>query len=867
MRVSEATTTNKRVLTLNDIKGVDLSSAPLRVKQTRASYMKNMICKGGENHKRNGFEQVASFYDEEGKPLRINGIFPYKSEGEECKIVHAGASLYKCSSDFLIREQISLDGVELGSEKSQGYLNKDDLYIIAGDRLLVYDGEKVGALFDSENAYVPTTSIGITDDAHGSLMQPFEGVNLFSTKRINKLSGAKRGTIKASSTDESQSVFTLEGSAGTFILDGEIDLTKKVVIKTEVFIDGKLNKYSDNEAALPVVANYHSETYQKTDIKVSTIFTFPVGTVSTKGISSFMDGTIKIEIDGFAEVSGHEGSFVGDFECKIANVDGRGVVTFTPALPSPVLGEDNITVEYYTKQEAPRIKAACECSVNTYSKMLEIAADDDIVYYSSPSEGYSYFPDNNYIKALDNVSTLFAGGDFLAICSQAESAIVSFSVDSSGERIVCVPSLVSKRADVGCLAPLSSAYVEGDTLFLSDKGIYGASIGGIHMRSSNINKELLSFGKDKLRDAVSIECDGRYYLFVDGIVYIADARYKTYESNRLDVSYEYEWWRWENCHCRVATVHMGKILLGREDGRILMLGEGYSDISYYVLNSSEVLTDGHGFTFNDELGVNADDLVKIENAYKLLTGGEYVQISDSIAQIRFDDEELLRILSREILFVGQNVRIYIKATREMVDTTINAIDLMFRGAIEFSYSPASYGEPVTNTGAIIFAMCESELFTPQLVEDTEEDIGDFVLVDSYGEEASFVELDNMRVTLIKKEPVECELHSAVLNLGTDIKKKTLHKLVLVPGVDTLGEVEIGYETDRKNSAKKQAVTTELDFSAVDFNSFTFDSLFYRSFERRLHERNVQFVKFKFKSLGKGDFSIENFSCVFSINTR
>lgn len=878
MRVSEATTTNKRVLTLNDIKGVDLSSAPLRVKQTRASYMKNMICKGGVNHKRNGFEQVASFYDEEGKPLRINGIFSLGKENNDTIFVHAGTRFYLAEGDF----SAVYDCGEIGFDEKGQYFHNKGMYIFAGRKLLVYNekfpGEEEGptiySLFDSENAYIPTTSIGITDDAHGSLMQPFEGVNLFSTKRINKLSGARRGTVKTLSTDATKSIFTLDGSESTFYLDGEMDFSKNVKITTNVFLSGTA---LESEATIPLYAKYQREISGEAtidtvyNVNVSTVFEFSVGETEKDGKSTFLKDGVLYEVDSFYEEVGqfdtNETEFEGNFNCKIANVGGRGVVTFTPALPSPVLGEDNITVEYCVKKEEPKIKAICECSVNAHNKMLAIATEDDIVYFSSPTEGYSYFPDNNYIKALDNVSTLFAGGDFLAICSQAESAIVSFSVDSSGERIVCVPSLVSKRADVGCLAPLSSAYVEGDTLFLSDKGIYGASIGGIHMRSSNINKELLSFGKDKLRDAVSIECDGRYYLFVDGIVYIADARYKTYESNRLDVSYEYEWWRWENCHCRVTTVHMGKILLGREDGRILMLGEGYSDISYYVLNSSEVLTDGHGFTFNDELGVDADDLVKIENAYKLLTGGEYVQISDSIAQIRFDDEELLRILSREILFVGQNVRIYIKATREMVDTTINAIDLMFRGAIEFSYSPASYGEPVTNTGAIIFAMCESELFTPQLVEDTEEDIGDFVLVDSYGEEASFVELDNMRVTLIKKEPVECELHSAVLNLGTDIKKKTLHKLVLVPGVDTLGEVEIGYETDRKNSAKKQAVTTELDFSAVDFNSFTFDSLFYRSFERRLHERNVQFVKFKFKSLGKGDFSIENFSCVFSINTR
>lgn len=855
MKISEARTTSKSVLTLSDMKGVDLSSSPIRVKSTRASYMKNMICKGGTNHKRNGFEEIASFYGEDGEPLAINGIFSYKSEGEEYKIVHAGASLYKCSSDFSTRELISLDGVELGSEKSQGYLSKDELYIIAGDRLLVYDGEKVGALFDSENAYVPTTSIGITDDAHGSLMQPFEGVNLFSTKRINKLSGARRGTIKASSTDESQSVFTLEGSAGTFILDGEVDLTKEVVIKTEVFIDGKLNKYSDNEAALPVVAIYHSETYQKSDIKVNTIFSFPVGTVSTKGISSFMDGAIKIEIDGFAEVSGHEGSFVGDFECKIANVDGRGVVTFTPALPSPVLGEDNITVEYYTKKVEPKIKAACECSVNTYSKMLAIATDDDIVYYSSPSEGYSYFPDNNYLKAINDVSSLIAGGNFLGVASKNELAIISFSIDSSGEKIVCVPSLVKKHRDVGCINAYSQAYVEGDTLFLSSKGVYGASLSDVFMRSSNINKELTALGEEKLKNAVALEHDGRYYLFVDEIVYIADARYKTYESNRLDVSYEYEWWRWENCPCRVAINHNGKLLLGREDGRIMATHEGYSDITYYELSSSEALTNGNSFVFNEEIEIGESDRIKIEGAKSSVMALEQIYLfknTDEL-QITLDVGDFLALLQRGVIAIDKRL-------------------VFYSDEKQFSFTVASYN---LEEGKIIGKNYEGELFHQgimvyeepyELFSFLKNDEGDYILLNSYGEAVSFIEYDNISVAIVKKVPVECEIHTALFNFAADMKKKTIHKIAFVLGTKTAGKIQVGYETERKNRLMGQ-VSDALDFSSLDFDNFTFDSTFLRSFDKRVHERNVQFIRLKLLSLEDADFSIESLSVIYSTNSR
>lgn len=865
MRISEAKTTSKGVLTLSDIKGVDLSSSPVRVKSTRASYMKNMICKGGVNHKRNGFEEIASFYGEDGESLAINGIFPYISEGEDYKIVHAGASLYKCSSDFSIKELISLDGVELGSEKSQGYLSKDELYIIAGERLLVYDGEKVGALFDRENAYVPTTSIGILDEVGGSLTQPYEGVNLFSSKRINKLTGKRRGTTKASSTDATQNVFTLEESKSTFFLDGEIDFEKDVVITADVFIDGGLNKYSENETALPVVAYYSNELYAKSNINVSTIFAFPAGTVSVKGSSSFMNGAQKVEIDGFAEPSGYEGAFTGDFECEIANVDGRGVVTFTPALPSPVLGEDNITVEYYTKKEAPKIKAACECSVNTYSKMLVIATEDDVVYYSSPSEGYSYFPDNNYLKAVNNVSSLIAGGDFLGVASKDELAVVTFSIDSSGEKIVCVPSLVKKHRDIGCSYGYSQAYLEGDTLFLSSKGVFGASQSDVHMRSGNINKELTSYASESFEDACALEHDGRYYLFIDGQVYIADARYKTYESDRLDVSYEYEWWRWENCPCRVAINFNGRLLLGREDGRIMATHEGYSDITYYKLNSSEVLTDGNSFVFNEELGVCESDRVKIEGAYRYLSGGTFEYLPENKARIIFENDELLRVLQKNILREGQAVRIYIKAQRITADVVIEALNLE-EASISFSYTPNDY-ELQSSSGTAIYGLCEGELFTPMKNEETTAELWDYILLDDFGEQAYFMDFDNIKATIIYKKTVECEIHTSLFNLATDMKKKTIHKIAFIPGASASGKIQIGYETDKRSKLVGQVAGAELDFSSLDFDNFTFDSAFLRCFEKRVLERNVQFIRFKLLSLEDADFSIESLSVVYSTNSR
>lgn len=879
MRVSEATTTNKRVLSLNKIKGVDLSSAPLRVKETRASWINNMISKDGTNHKRNGFEEIARFYDEDGLPLKINGITSLGANNNDFIYIHAGENLYGAESDF----SKIYDLGKIGTDKKCSYFPNDGyMYILADNRLLFYNGKMQGEeasdtiypLFDGENAYVPTTSIGITDTAHGSLMQSFEGVNLFNTKRINKLTGTKNGTTYPVEVNgESYDIFTLDKSEGMFHLDGEIDLSKPVKITANTYISNSSGPCSLFMSAYTMYVDDNGEEKESNTFnkEIKTIFAFEPGEQIKEGTSTLFIGDEKKEIvrfkeitPGLSEISGYK-AFEGCFKAEITNKNGRGVVTFTPALPSSFEGEDNITVEYYTKQEAPSIKAACECSVNTYSKMLAVVTEDDIVYYSSPSEGYSYFPDNNYIKAINNVSSLIAGGNFLGVASKDELAIISFSIDSSGEKIVCVPSLVKKHRDVGCISACSQAYVEGDTLFLSSKGVYGASLSDIFMRSSNINKELLSLSEDTLKNAVALEHDGRYYLFVDGIVYIADARYKTYESNRLDVSYEYEWWRWSDCPCRVAINDNGRLLLGREDGRIMLQGEGYSDITYYELSESEELTDGNSFIFSEELEISPDDKIKIEGAYKYLVTGTFEYLENNQARVVFEDNELISILHKGILLKGDTIRIYVKAQRIATDVVIEELSLEEK-SIYFAYTP-EVSELQATSGAAIYGLCDGEKFSAHKNEETTSQQWDYILKDALGEQAYFMDFDNIKITIIRKRPVMCELYTAVLNFGTDVKKKILHKLVFVPGVQTGGEVIVGYETNKRNVRRSQMVGEELDFSLLDFHNFTFDSAFYNTFEKRVHERNVEFVRFQFRSHSDSDFSIENFSCVYSLNSR
>ncbi len=866
MRIPEVKTTYKKVLSLNDIKGVDLTSAPLHVKSTRASYMKNMICKGGVNHKRNGFEQVAHIQDN-GKGVKIHSMVSLSNvndghTNEDSIFTYAGNKLFFSDGKFM---EI-LECAELAPKNNKVKMfYYDDLWVLVNDKLCKYDGfETIESLFGSKGAYVPTTSIGITDELHGGKAETFEAVNLFSTKRVNKLVGFKNATKKTINGDESNEYETLKGSEAVFFLDGKIDLEKEIKITTKVNIS-----QDESNNTLDLIG-YVMNSEEKTDFYyeecITTIFSFKgekeKETVEINGDSTFTKGGEEKAVYKFEELGPENNDrFVGSFKVRIENDEnGRGKLTFSPALPSYIEGEDNITVEYSVAKEAPVIKEACELNIGGSTKMLAIVTKDDIVYFSSPSEGYSYFPDNSYVKAQSGVSALIPGNGFLGIASDNEITNVSLTFDTSRDRLLLVPKLTAKINDVGCVSPLSVASLEGDVLFLSRKGVYGLTESGVHLRSSNINGEILSptLQNDKAHAVVR---NGQYYLFIDGNVYIADARYKTYESQRLDVSYEYEWWRWDNCPMVSAIIHDGEMYLGRGDGRIMKLGKGYSDITKYKLIEGEpITTDGKEFTFNKELGIKAGDKIKIDNAYiKLAKVAFRYDHEEKKAHLEFEQDIFFEMLSKGKLVKGKTF--FVKVVAPVEQAEINDFEIN-QNEMKMSFSFESEKNNTYTTEAFLYSVIENENFDVKLVGDS-----NYNLIDDYGETVELSVYDDAKFTLVNINPVEAEMHSAVISLGSGASKSTLHKLIFTPSRETSGEVHVGYETNKADKFKSQVVGSGFDFSALDFYNFSFDADFYRRYEKRLHERNVEFVKFKFKSVSSGDFAIEAFDLIYSENGR
>ena len=106
---------------------------------------------------------------------------------------------------------------------------------------------------------------------------------------------------------------------------------------------------------------------------------------------------------------------------------------------------------------------------------------------------------------------------------------------------------------------------------------------------------------------------------------MADSRLKTYESNRLDSSYQYEWFYLDNIPASYVAKIDGDLLIGREDGRVVSFYDGYSDIYYEQIGEGSYLfdqnSDGVSIIYlNKELNIGTYDRLILNGCYTLLSG-------------------------------------------------------------------------------------------------------------------------------------------------------------------------------------------------------------------------------------------------------
>lgn len=843
-------------------RGVDLSSAPQKIASNRASYMRNMICDYGVTRKRNGWNEIYKFDDE------INGIFEYSNEDHKVLIVHAGTKMYRCFVDADVKDDITGE-LELTSTRSQCFWGNKRLYIIGCGEYLVYgtwdDGTtyKLRAVKDTEDAYIPTTTISIGPSSDTTDKRAVkEAPNILIDKRKNQLSCA--------ATDE----------LDRYVLDAKVDLDQDIEIvqtftkkesdgiysfKEKHFVNTDKNKTQVNNSDV-----YEAQMYE----------VYEDGRVSTNPGASIRDtGELYIATDTNA-----------------VTVEDNTVVTFTAKLKE---GSDELLNKRSAKKCIAQASIGTLFGAGGYSNRLFLAGSEESpnkIYYSE-ADDFTYFPDINYAylgldataingfcrlsdstlaifkEANKRESTIFfTEGQFIEKGTKSEYGMTIYD-----ERFTFKAGAVGE----GLVSSYGTSNFAGDHLMLSKNGLFGIVLGEniatqeryARERSRLINKELC---KHDLSNAVGIVFDDKYYLAVDGMCYVADSRYKTALEDDIDSSFNYEWWVWDNIPARVFAVVGDDLWFGTPDGRICKFASEFTDRTY-VSPPEGTLTIQ---TNDDDIAYSSDLSEYIIEGRKIVLSGDGG--ATDIYSYCGTAEEVIWV--NDLEYGGYDTRVDIDSSKFKVGEAVFFEAIGGTAVTEqtaFVIKRINYNENYfvvagmfVNTGTERNVNVYKKISERDLYIHVDPDVSNafFVREHPQGENIVFSAYAGSEPTSLTARfeianPIVAEWHTPYLDMGTNVFSKTLLKTTISAKNVQNGNLRFGYET-RSELTNYDVKSQGLDsFSLFDlsFENFAFEKDFIRSYTRKFNERNFNYIKFHFISEGPADCALYDFTANYKIN--
>ena len=594
---------NRQQLIIDDFKGVDLSSSPLQIHSSRASFASNLINDNGVNHKRPGWKQELTFGDK-----HINGMCEYKNGTHEVRIVYAGTMFYEVEGDKSRALSFTFDeNFQLQDQRVQFFRRKERLYIIGCGDYLVYGtwdnghSYKLRRVYEDEDTYVPTVLSGAEGwnplyDTGKVLApgEPVEEINLLTPKRKKKFVGGSLGV-------DGDMVYPYCISVGEWM----DETPGNIIIEIESYEGGRLvTKKLANGGKIYTPEYYNPSPYKE-------------------GI----------------ELCDEDGNLCGFLPVDDILDDGTGSGNYIPynygticfiddVSPPGDNAYSNITVEYspYNPNIDDSIfKCTFGATFGAYgrSDRLFLSGNPEMknVDFYSGFEDFTYFPTNSRTEMGSDDATITG---YLRL---SDSTLATFKesfgnepsvyyrkateVDDNGAETVAFTRWEGSVGEA-CINPYCVANLAGDELMLSKNGLFGIVMPEnisnndryFRERDRYVNAELR---KHDLKEAVAIVYENRYYLAVDDVCFVADPRFKTYLSDDIDGSFNYEWWYWENIPARVFAIIGGELWFGTADGKICKFDGGFTDRTYDETVEGELTADGASFTYSGEIDCDICD--------------------------------------------------------------------------------------------------------------------------------------------------------------------------------------------------------------------------------------------------------------------
>lgn len=501
-------------------------------------------------------------------------------------------------------------------------------------------------------------------------------------------------------------------------------------------------------------------------------------------------------------------------------------------------GEPNITVTF-TKANASYIESINKCK---FATMFSVEGGHYVFISGNPDKpntdwhteypynsttatlsDFTYIPDRSYAvmgNAKDKImGYTLVGDNTMAIHKEANgqrdtiylrTASLSEAIEVNGTKYYKVNFHLTQGAmGEGVISSYAIDNLLNDNLFLSRNGVFGLALTQniksneryALERSALVNGRLLK--EPNLSEAVAISYNGKYYLAVNGNVYIADSRFKSYVSTDLPDTFSYEWWFWDELDIRIWFVIDNELYFGTHTGEICKFNwntDYYEDITYTKIDSITLGIDNKTFT---------------------------IELPEGIT---IQDGDLIRIRG---IKEGNEVNLYYKDADEE------------NRAIDYECEIVNYDD---SSFQLKWYEYDNEVFTYEIIQDEGEH--------SY---------EGYVCYLVHKKPIESHYYTFITNLNSPLYTKRLTHISVTPEQVVNGVMTVGILT-RGNRNKQVDVegVNIFDFSNLDFTNFTFNTDdITTSFTKRLGI-NCNYVGFYFKSNNNRNCSLNSLSVYYQM---
>lgn len=521
-----------------------------------------------------------------------------------------------------------------------------------------------------------------------------------------------------------------------------------------------------------------------------------------------------------------------------------------------------------------------KCNYDWHSAYRAVSKDSDTM---TIEEDLTYFPDTGY-AVLGSPNQAITGYSYiddgcLGIHKEYSPVECNFWVrkayldqakNTSGEVVYDIVtnnplydvyfSQFSAAIGEGCLNNDCCKTLLGDKLFLSENGLYGIVLDTNSIQSNSryarersrfINNRLLQ--ETDLKNAKAIVWDNRYYLAINGRVYIADSRFKTQiDYDDTGDTYTYEWWIWDNCPVNFWFIYDNKLCFGTKDGRLCRFTDDtYVDEKYDFAYSSDISLNNQTYkiTYNHTKFGDLTPYDKIQftssNMYEL------VSLSDES-----DDFDIFYIA----YFVGKQFKPSADSstmyTLYSVDTENSTFVVKNSSNEVVSYVSNAYF-PLTEKQNITDIDVENHTF--RLLKEDEKQ-GEYKYL-SKG-------TGDLNAKLYIRTPVKALWFTPVLAFGSNNYLKTINQMTISPETVHNGNLSLNWQTRYKEGNFTIQGVQDLDLGLLNFNSFAIEtSSLAKSFTCWKKIRKFNYIQFSFLSNDDHDCAVHSLEIIYYFMER